>query len=78
MFSPEEVSLRKLIACGVSKGNEIPTASWTNNNPAFFEIMPSGEIMMLDRNRFVSDKPMVVDRNGHLKYPEGRDDEDSF
>ena len=70
MFSPEEVSFRKLIACGVSKGNEIPTAAWTNNNPAFFEIMPFGEIMMLDRNRFVSDKPMVVDRNGHLKYPE--------
>ncbi|MHB8545049.1 MAG: AAA family ATPase, partial [Leptospirales bacterium] len=70
MFSPEEVSFRKLIACGVSKGNEIPTAVWTNNNPAFFEIMPSGEIMMLDRDRFVSDKPMVVDRAGCLKYPE--------
>ena len=70
MFSPEEVSFRKLIACGVSKGNEIPTAAWTNHNPAFFEIMPSGEIMMLDRNRFVSDKPMVVDRAGYLKYPE--------
>lgn len=50
MFSPEEVSFRKLIACGVSKGNEIPTASWTNNRPAFFEIMPSGEIMMLDKD----------------------------
>ncbi len=62
MFSPEEVSCRKLIACGVSKGNEIPTAAWTNNNPAFFEIMPSGQIMMLDR-------PLVVDRGGCLKYP---------
>ena len=50
MFSPEEVSCRKLIACGVSKGNEIPTPAWTNNNPAFFEILPSGQIMMLDRN----------------------------
>ena len=50
IFSPEEVSFRKLIACGVSKGNEIPTAIWTNNNPALFEIMPSGQIMMLDRN----------------------------
>ncbi len=49
VFSPEEVSFRKLIACGVSKGNEIPTAAWTNNNPAFFEIMPSGQIMMLDK-----------------------------
>ncbi|MHB1286517.1 MAG: AAA family ATPase [Leptospirales bacterium] len=70
MFSLDEVSLRKLVACGVSKGNEIPTAAWTNNNPAFFEIMPSGQIMMLDRDRFVSDKPMVVDRAGCLKYPE--------
>jgi hypothetical protein len=50
MFSPEEVSFRKLIACGVSKGNEIPTAAWTNNNPAFFEIMSSGQIMMLYKN----------------------------
>ena len=70
MFSPEEVSFRKLIACGVSKGNEIPPAAWTNNSPAFFEIMPSGQIMMLDKDRFVSDKPMVVDRAGCLKYPE--------
>ena len=68
MFSPEEVSFRKLIACGVSKGNEIPTAAWTNNNPAFFEIMPTGEIMMLDKDQFASDKPMVVTRGGHLKY----------
>jgi len=50
MFSPEDVCFRKIIACGVSKGNEIPTAAWTNNNPAFFEIMPSGEIMMLDKD----------------------------
>ncbi len=62
MFSPEEVSFRKLIACAVSKGNEIPPAAWTNNDPAFFEIMPSGQIMMLDR-------PLVVDRGGCLKYP---------
>ena len=50
MFSPEEVPFRKLIACGVSKGNEIPTAVWSNNHPALFEIMPSGQIMMLDKD----------------------------
>ncbi len=65
MFSPEEVSFRKLIACGVSKGNEIPTAAWTNNRPAFFEIMPSGEIMMLDK-----DFPGVGTGEERLKYEE--------
>ena len=65
MFSPEEVSFRKLIACGVSKGNEIPTAAWTNNRPAFFEIIPSGEIMMLDK-----DFPAKGTGEERLKYEE--------
>ena len=65
MFSPDEVSFRKLIACGVSKGNEIPPAAWTNNSPAFFEIMPSGQIMMLDK-----DFPGYGTGKERLKYEE--------
>jgi len=64
-FSPEDVFFRKIIACGVSKGNEIPTPAWTNNTPAFFEIMPSGEIMMLDK-----DFPGVGTDRERLKYEE--------
>ena len=50
LLSTEDVLWRKIIACGVSKGNEIPPAVWTNYRPALFEIMPDGQIMMLNKD----------------------------
>lgn len=65
MFSPLDVSWRKIIACGVSKGNEIPTAAWTNNDPALFEIGRDGQIMMLERS-----SPGYGTGEERLKYEE--------
>ena len=50
-FSPEDVFFRKIIACGVSKSNELPPAAWTNYCPALFEIMPDGQIMKLELDK---------------------------
>lgn len=66
----DDLKYRRFLACGVSKGNELPFRAWSDSNPAFFEIRPDGQLMMLDKDKFTSDKPMVVDRAGRLKYPE--------
>jgi len=50
LLSTEDVLCRKIIACGVSKGNEIPSALWTNYRPQLFEIMPDGRMMMLNKD----------------------------
>jgi hypothetical protein len=50
LLSTEDVLCRKIIACGVSKGNEIPPALWTNYRPQLFEIMPDGQMMMLNKD----------------------------
>ncbi len=49
-FTEEDLTYRRILAVAVSKGNEMPPARWTQNNPGFFELMPSGELMMLDKS----------------------------
>ena len=47
---PEDsLNFRRLLACGVSKGNELPWRAWSETNPAFFEIRPDGQLAKIDR-----------------------------
>lgn len=38
---------QQIVAFGVSKNNEMPTAHWSQWHPAIFEIMPEGGVMLL-------------------------------
>lgn len=48
-FPEDSLKFRRLLACGVSKGNELPFRVWSDTNPAFFEIRPDGQLMMIER-----------------------------
>jgi len=47
---PEDnLKFKKLLACGVSKGNELPYRAWSDVSPTYFEIRPDGQLMKLDK-----------------------------
>ena len=48
-FAEDSLKSRRLLACGVSKGNELPFRSWSDTNPAFFEICSDGQLVRVDR-----------------------------
>lgn len=74
-LSTEDVLCRKIIACGVSKGNEIPPALWTNYRPQLFEIMPDGQMMMLKKD-FPRIRVSEEKSRGEVLDEKGGDDED--
>ena len=48
-FAEDSLKSRRLLACGVSKGNDLPFRSWSDTNPAFFEICSDGQLVRVDR-----------------------------
>ncbi len=52
----EDLKSRRLLACGVSKGNELPFRSWSDTNPAFFEIRSDGQLVRVERELLKTSK----------------------
>ena len=77
---------RAIVAVGASKFNVSGfRPCWTDENPGFFswgqtglEFDPNPRSAILKKGKDEEKIPVGVDRNSRLKYPEGRDDEDSF
>ena len=77
---------RSLVAVGASKFNVSGFyPHWTDENPGFFswsqvglEFDPNPMSAIPKKGKGEEKVPVGVNRAGRLKYPEGRDDEDSF
>ena len=48
-FPEDSLNFRRLLACGISKGNELPWRAWSDTNPAFFEILTDGQLVRIDK-----------------------------